>query len=203
MSVRSAEAMCDLAHLRRLLGQRLMRHTLQAPVAELRLSADEVLPLTEHNRSWLPDSPADTERSQRELLETLAARLGPGRVLRPRLRPDHRPEHMGDWVSASDAPPARPRASTPPSWPQPLFLLPEPQRLVVREHRPHYRGALELLLGPQRIEAGWWHRDDSADQMLAVFRDYWIAQSPQAGVLSVFRTRLSGEHAWYLHGFFA
>lgn len=203
MAVRSAEAMSELAHLRRLLGQRLARHTLQAPVAELRLTADEVLPVTEHNRSWLPDNPSDTERSQRELLETLAARLGPERVLRPRLQPDHRPEHMGEWVSASDAPAVRPRTQAKPSWPQPLFLLPEPLRLVVREHRPQYRGALELLLGPQRIEAGWWHRDDAADRMFGVFRDYWIAQSPQAGVLSVFRTRLSGEHAWYLHGFFS
>lgn len=203
MSVRSAEAMSDLAHLRRLLGQRLARHSLQAPVAELRLSADEVMPITEHSRSWLPDAPAETERSQRELLETLAARLGPERVLRPRLRPDHRPEHMSDWVSASDAPATRVRAPAHASWPQPVFLLPEPLRLVVREYRPHYRGALQLLLGPQRIEGGWWHRDDSADRMFTVFRDYWVAQSPQAGVLCVFRTRLDGEHAWYLHGFFA
>lgn len=201
VQVRTAHALRDMRHLSRLLAEHLAQLTLAAPVAELRLRLDEARPLPHSSASWLPD-PAVQGEALQQLLERLAARLGPQRVLRPRAQADHRPEHANQWVSAL-APAAPHSASVPPAWAQPVFLLPEPLRLVVREHRPQYRGALDLLLGPQRVEGGWWHRDDGSDRMFTVFRDYWVAQSPQAGVLSVFRTRLSGEHAWYLHGFFA
>jgi protein ImuB len=201
VQVRTAHALRDMRHLSRLLSEHLAQLTLAAPVAELRLRLDEAQPLPHSSASWLPD-PAVQGEALQQLLERLAARLGEQRVLRPQAQADHRPEQANRWVSALA--PATPRAASVwPSWPQPVFLLPEPQRLGVREHRPQYRGALELLLGPQRVEGGWWHRDDSAERMFTVFRDYWVAQSPQAGVLCVFRTRLSGEHAWYLHGFFA
>jgi protein ImuB len=201
LQVRTAHALRDLGHLSRLLSEHLAQQTLAAPVAELRLRLDEAQPLPHSTASWLPDSAVQGEALQ-QLLERLAARLGPQRVLRPQPQADHRPEHANQWVSALT--PASSRAAAVlPSWPQPVFLLPEPQRLGVREHRPHYRGALELLLGPHRIEDGWWHRDEGAQRMHTVFRDYWVAQSAQAGLLCVFRTRLTDEHAWYLHGFFA
>ena len=201
VQVRTAHAMRDMRHLSRLLSEHLAQQTLAAPVAELRLRLDESQPLPHSSASWLPD-PAVQGEALQQLLERLAARLGAQRVLRPQAQADHRPEHANRWVSALA--PAAARAPTVlPSWPQPVFLLPEPQRLGVREHRPQYRGALELLLGPHRIEGGWWHRDDTAQQMHAVFRDYWVAHSAQSGLLCVFRTRLSDEHAWYLHGFFA
>jgi protein ImuB len=38
---------------------------------------------------------------------------------------------------------------------------------------------------------------------LNVQRDYWLAQSPQAGLLAVFQQRLAGdETGWFLHGHF-
>ena len=56
--------------------------------------------------------------------------------------------------------------------------------------------------GPHRIEAGWW--DD-----LPAARDYYLASSPRAGLLWVYRTRShtqAGEllhEQWFLHGLFA
>ncbi|MDH0868094.1 hypothetical protein N5D62_26670, partial [Mitsuaria sp. GD03876] len=29
---------------------------------------------------------------------------------------------------------------------------------ALRDHRPHYQGALTLLVGPDRVEGGWWDR---------------------------------------------
>ena len=110
---------------------------------------------------------------------------------------------MCRWQDATlPLPPARhgvPGTDTP----QPGFLLATPLKLAVRAHRPLYQGELRLLLGPQRVEGGWWDRDDAAGTTRNVARDYWVAFSEHAGLLWIFQTRLAHEPAWYLHGVFA
>ncbi|HEY1396717.1 MAG TPA: DNA polymerase Y family protein, partial [Roseateles sp.] len=95
--------------------------------------------------------------------------------------------------------------------------LDPPLRLAVRDHRPHYQGALTLLIGPDRLEGGWWDRVPAKDKQpqhhRQVTRDYWIAVNENAGVLAVYQERLPGAgnegddkdtvQAWYLHGMYA
>ena len=109
---------------------------------------------------------------------------------------------MGRWQPAAQA---LPREAWPgaPAGPQPSLLLDRPLKLLVRQHRPLYQGELQLLLGPQRVEGGWWDRDDAGGTTRNVARDYWVAFSEHAGLLWVFQTRLAHEPAWYLHGVFA
>ena len=90
----------------------------------------------------------------------------------------------------------------------PTWLLPVPQRLVVRQSIPHYHGELTLLAGPQRLETGWLEGEPA-------LRDYYMARSPQAGLVWVYRERLAAHTetasgpsdpdalAWFLHGLFA
>lgn len=95
----------------------------------------------------------------------------------------------------------------------PTWLLPVPQRLVVRqspsrESIPCYHGELTLLAGPQRLETGWLDGEPA-------LRDYYMARSPHAGLVWVYRERLAahteaasgpsdpGALAWFLHGLFA
>ena len=90
-----------------------------------------------------------------------------------------------------------PQAALYPSW-----LLPSPKRLLVQQGQPQYQGALELLTGPHRLEAGWLEAADCA------LRDYFVARSTHAGLLWVYRERLAGSGGqssahWYLHGLFA
>ena len=189
-------------HLARLLGEHLARTTLRAPVGELTLQALEVQPLAPPSGSLLPDA-GSTEAALGEALERLAARLGPARVLRPVLAEDHRPECMQHWRAATEpaARAAPARASAEPT-PQPAWLLPQPIKLVVREHRPVYRRTLQLIAGPHRVEGGWWQR--AGEQHRHVQRDYFVALDEEAGVLWVFQQRLADEQtAWYLHGVFA
>lgn len=202
LTVRTAEPTRAVDHLSRLLAEHLARVTLAAPVGDLRLTADTVRALPQRSDSWLPDATAGQE-SLAHVLERLSVRLGENRVLRPRLCADHRPEHAGCWQPVGEPLPPGARAVPPPAWPQPALLLAQPLRLLVRQHRPLYQGELQLLLGPQRVEGGWWDRDESSGHTRHAVRDYWVARSAQAGLLWVFQTRLADEPAWYLHGMFA
>ena len=209
--VRTAQPSRDLAHLSRLLAEHLAHVQLLAPVGNLELSALEDHLLAPPTLALLP-SPQQAQDDVRLTLERLAARLGANRVLRPVIQADHRPEHMCAWQPASAALPRRPAPLSP--WPQPSFLLPTPLRLHTRHHRPVYQGSLQLLLGPHRIEGGWWDRSVATTGQVA--RDYWVAQSAHAGLLWVFQTRpgdggsasseadsATAEPTWFLHGHFA
>ncbi|MDQ7743295.1 Y-family DNA polymerase [Hydrogenophaga pseudoflava] len=201
LTVRTAEATREAGHLARLLAEHLSHVVLAAPVGDLRLTAEGVVPLAPQSASWLPGD-ARSQEPLAQVLERLAARLGEDRVVRPVLCEDHRPEAMGRWQPAAQV---LPREAWPvqPAGPQPTLLLARPLKLLVRQHRPIYQGELQLLLGPQRVEGGWWDRDETAGQARHAVRDYWVARSPLAGVLWVFQTRLADEPAWFLHGVFA
>ena len=59
--------------------------------------------------------------------------------------------------------------------------------------------ALQLLSGPERVEAGWWHA-------APVARDYFIAAEASGSLVWIYRDRLPalpGEVHWYLQGRFA
>ena len=205
----------DIQHLSRLLQAHLAHVHLAAPVGELSLHAHQHEPLQEGSASLLPDKTADGESLQ-QVLERISARLGAHLVQRPVLHADHRPEWQVQWQAAAEAHTAT--SAAPPPLPQPSFLLAEPLRLLQDGNsQPQYQGPLQLLVGPQRLEGGWWHRspsflaahdaDNSAPAVQVshtAIRDYWVACSAHAGLLWVFHTRLSHDtSAWFLHGIFA
>ena len=203
LTIRTAAPTRDLEHLCRLLAEHLVKVDLLAPVGDLRLVADDVVTLDEKSGSLLPDE-TQTAESLQLVLERIAARLGPERVLRPVLTEDHRLEWMQMWQPAPK--PLRRKASDPVDMPQPSWILTPPLKLATRGPRPMYQGVLLLLTGPHRVEGGWWHRIGEGEQACTghVQRDYWVALSEHAGVLWVYHERLAGdETAWYLHGMFA
>ena len=85
---------------------------------------------------------------------------------------------------------------------RPVWLLPRPEPLPERQSRPWLDGQpLQLLSGPERIEAGWW------DAGLAE-RDYFIAQAGDGALVWIYRARLPLLAAvpapgWFLQGRFA
>ena len=203
LTIRTAEPSRNLEHLCRLLAEHHAKVELLAPVGDLQLDAREVVSLDEKSASLLPDE-IQAGESLQLVLERIAARLGPERVLRPVLTDDHRLEWMQMW---QPVPKPVPRKGVGPiDMPQPTWVLREPLKLATRGHRPLYQGILHLLTGPHRVEGGWWHRLGEGEQAKTghVQRDYWVALSEHAGVLWVFQERLaSDETAWYLHGVFA
>jgi protein ImuB len=90
--------------------------------------------------------------------------------------------------------------------PRPVWLLPEPLPLAERDSLPLLDGkSLQLLSGPERIEAGWW---DGAPAV----RDYFIALASDGSLVWLWRSRLpkltpegeeESEVQWFLQGRFA
>lgn len=205
LHIRTAEATRDLQHLTRLLGEHLARTTLAAPVVAIRLEAPQTELLATQSVGLLPEDLREGETLQ-QFIERVSARLGPERVLRGQLIADHRPQHMQRWQpAATAAAPTRKKPKLPPYLQlHPPWLLREPLRLAVQGERPIYQGPLTLLAGPERLESGWWSLMSAAEaegQELAL-RDYYVARSPHAGLLWVYRRRSAGEPAWFLQGMY-
>ena len=203
LTVRTAQPTRDIEHLTRLLAEHLSKVQLLAPVGDLELIAADVQSLEDKGLTLFPE-PQQAGESLALVLERIAARLGPDKVLRPVVTEDHRIEWMCHWQPAPEPRPRKLRRGV--DIAQPTFVLPEPLRLATRADRPLYQGALVMLAGPHRIEGGWWDRTvvDGQAETRNVLRDYWVALSEHAGVLWVFQTRLANEEtAWFLHGTFA
>ncbi len=203
--VRTAQPTQNVEHLSRLLSENLAKVQLLAPAGDLVLSATEVVSIIEESRSLIPDDRA-TAQSLGLTLERIEARLGKGRVLRPVLTEDSRVEWMNRWQPLNAARPTTKVRQVP--GPQPTWILRKPLKLDVKDEYPLYQGPLQMLLGPERVEGGWWHRITDADgqiRSLNVTRDYWVALSKHAGALWIFQQRLPKDVAasWYLHGLFA
>jgi protein ImuB len=214
LELRTAQATQDMQHLQRLLGEQLARVTLPAPVLYLRLRTRQTQPLGGESHSLLPEDLRQGD-SLHQMLERVAARLGPAQVLCVHTQADHRPEHMQYWQpweppsqpenaikrGAAYARPVRAEVLNDHASLYPAWLLPAPLRLAVHQGNPQYQGPLDLLVGPQRLESGWLDG-------VATLRDYYVARSAVAGLVWVFRERLASEASddgpcWFLHGLFA
>lgn len=207
--IRLAEASAAPAHLLSLCKERLARSPLIAPVLTLRLDITQTAPHVPQSGSLLPE-PGRARQDFVQLMERVAARLGDEHVRRLQVRGDHRPEAA--FVSVPYGAPVRAAATADgatsgtsrhlpdgerPLPPRPAWLLDAPQRLSVQQERPWRQGPLQLVSGPERIEAGWWEPG-------TVTRDYFIAADTQGALLWVFRERpvKGADAAWYLHGLF-
>ncbi|MGJ7543706.1 DNA polymerase Y family protein [Variovorax sp. LT1R16] len=210
ITVRTAEPTQDMAHLRRLMSERLALTKLAAPASWLRLRSLDTQPWAGASTSFLPEDNRKGDKLH-EMVERLSARLGPRAVQVPVPQADHRPEAMQDWRPALQkvVPPAKKaHARQQPDSLLPPWLLREPLPLEMRDGHPWYQGRLQQLIGPQRLEAGWWGDGVQDEGGHPALRDYYVAQSPEAGLVWVFRQRPSrrGEAdgvRWFLQGIYA
>jgi protein ImuB len=201
LALRTSQPTQDMRHLRRLASEQLARTAISAPANFLRLRTLETVPWGGRTTSLLPEDHKPGEKLH-QLVERLSVRLGERNVTVASARQDHRPEAMQEWVPAIAGPRTQSTECKEEDALYPSWLLREPLRLQVKGDQPFYQGALQLLTRARRIEAAWW--DPSSTE--PVLRDYFVARSGKAGLLWIFRERLSADqdHAqWYLHGLYA
>lgn len=228
LPVRTAQPTHELAHLRRLLAENLARTPLAAPANQITLRALETAPLPHASAHLLPPDGSSAAGDQEgeawhQLVERLSARLGADAVQSVTLLADHRPECMQRWQPMAGAGPVpAPKALQGEHVPEavlwPTWLLRTPQRLAMQGHRPCYQGALRMLAGPHRFDAAWWEEGGSTpeadengpgERSGLVQRDYFVALSPGAGRVWIFRERLAYAPAgasrdrWFLQGLYA
>ena len=222
LTVELAEPGIDATQLQLLLRERLARCTLPAPTLELSLHCHRWVQAEAPSGELFPSRQSQREGLQR-LLERLRARLGDEGVLRLQPLADHRPEHAQHLRAATTTitstitstianphsntrhagpPAARSAEAAPPpaggALPlhRPAWLLPEPLPLHERGALPLLGGRpLQILSGPERIEAGWWDADLAA-------RDYFIARDHAGALVWIYRTRLAAPGGWFLQGRF-
>ena len=226
LEIALAEPSRDSAHLLVLLRERLAQLQLPAPTLELCLQAEDISKRAPPNTELFATAQNEQEGLTR-LVERLQARLGAGRVQRLVALQDHRPERASAWREADAATVGGDRSSAKGgarkarvasvttttglspevAWtaPRPVWLQPA-EPLAERASRPLLEGRpLQLLSGPERIEAGWW------DAALAG-RDYFIAATADGALVWIYRERLplsrsanedeASASGWFLHGHF-
>ncbi|MCI0150361.1 DNA polymerase Y family protein [Paraburkholderia sediminicola] len=183
-------------HLVRLLKERLHRIELTAPVIALRLDASRVESAAPASDALFPE-PGGSKEDHARLLELLVARLGEENVLRPAPTADHRPEVANRWVPVTHK---AKQEELPEGLPRPTWMLDNPVRLLMRQHRPFYGSSLRMVSPGERIEAGWFDGE-------LVTRDYFVAQAEDTSCYWIYRERVSSrdaeeEQRWFLHGLF-
>jgi protein ImuB len=197
LRLRFAEPVSRVERMSGLLGERLARTDLPAPVRAVRLRSGPPLQVHEATAEIFVRERRNAAGAL-QLVERLRARLGESAVHGLCVVPEHRPEKNGDILLFSHAPPAPRQAAARkkgecPHFFRPLWLLAEPEPLDGGE-APHYEGRLEIEEGPERIESGWWDGGD-------VRRDYYVARTPAGVRVWVFRERRPAGR-WFLHGVF-
>jgi protein ImuB len=197
----------DANRLVQLLAERLDRVRLPEPAVALSLAVERLLPFAAANESFLPPAPdTQTGIDWLKLAETLHARLGSARVFQLQALDDHRPERA--WRAVPIAVDAAERiAPAHATGGRPLLIVPQPVPLPDRDDAdapPRCGGALRLIAGPERIEAGWWDLASPAfgQPRGAVARDYFVARNPRGQTLWIYRD-LAAPRGWFLHGLFA
>ncbi|TFZ08782.1 Y-family DNA polymerase [Ramlibacter humi] len=201
LPVRTAQPTQDMAHLRRLVSEHLDRATLAAPANHLRLRSLDTVPWGGATTSLLPQDRVEGERLH-EFVERLSVRLGEDSIVVPCAHEDHRPECRQHWAPARghEATPAAGSDALYPTW-----LLPAPLKLRMQGETPCFGGPLRRLARMYRVETSWWEEAGPS------LRDYFIARSPQAGLVWIYRERPpsmaqeleKNQFDWYLQGLYA
>jgi protein ImuB len=178
----------DAEHFTLLLRERFTGLELAEPVREIALRAEDIVPLPGRNLGLALEQSKPPGQWE-HLVERLRARLGTEAVCGIASRAEHRPERAGVIANMGQ------KQLQLDFGERPFWLLEFPRPLAEIGAVPSLEGPLELLVGPERIESGWWDGDDVA-------RDYFVARMQNEALVWIYRER-HGEGGWYLHGVFA
>lgn len=191
-----AAATANVAHIVKLMHEHLSKLTLCAPVRDVVIRVDRLLPAPATSLplfASMTTARGNVNRcdDQARLLEQLRARLGENAIGSITPMCDYRPERAHSvhaaviGVASSGVSPPATLAT------RPFWLLESPRSISLR---PGARRPQHLLRGPELIEAGWWDEQP-------VHRAYYHARSTDGALAWISRDRDTPD-AWQLHGLF-
>jgi protein ImuB len=203
-----AKPVRDIKRLTRLLCDKLETVDPGFGVETMVLAAPMAEPLTWKSVATDLTTPATPDIA--DLVDTLANRLGPGRLYRAAPAQSDVPERSVRRVEPTGPPTGE---TWPVHWPRPTRLLARPERIDALALLPDqpptaftWRGVRRRVKradGPERIFGEWWRRDGEVDAV----RDYFHLEDEAGERFWVFR-RGDGEQpgtgdlTWFLHGLF-
>jgi protein ImuB len=206
----------DPAYVAKLLKAKLETVDPGFGIEVVSLAAGTVAPLALSQTRLDGASSNDTKLTA--VVDTLANRLGPGRLWRAAPRQSHVPER-----AVAMMPPLHKKDIT--SWvrdpaaPRPLRLLPRPEPIEATALLPdeppilfRWRGTVHRIRaasGPERIAQEWWRYappdENDARPEADRLRDYYRVEDADGTRFWVFRVGLHGSGGtphWFLHGLF-
>ncbi len=194
LDIRLGQAQVNKSNFLNLTRIQLEKLCLDQGIHTVDLRADHFVPANNNSQDLFAHAnqsePLDT------LLDKLQARLGQGTVYCIDCEPQHLPEQASKTtaVRLSETKPKPLASERRTEYPaRPAWLLREPARIQQREQCLYWRGRLDLLQGPERIETAWW----SAPQQ----RDYYIAEHEEGSLYWVYQDIPS--KTWYVQGLFS
>lgn len=167
------------------------------------------------------DAKAEPSRDIGALLDRLAVRYGPERLLGFAAGDSHVPERAGRLTPRGEAhttdtaPWPATEPGEPPQRPLLLFDPPQPVEVIAAvpdgpPRRFRWRGNVHRIVrqeGPERIAREWWRRRDGHAANPGRSRDYYRIEDEQGCRFWLFRLGLyerePGLPEWYVHGVFA
>jgi protein ImuB len=206
----------DAAHLWSLVKHRLEAAHLGFGVEGVAVRAGQVVRLAhEQSVAWgnevritnRPGGPSSAEVGR--LVDTLSARMGPGRVLRVLAAESHLPERafVHEAVTRLDRPRRPGAAAVDADRPSLLLASPVPADVVllvpdgpIASVCARGRGAsvrVVTCIGPERIEGRWW-RGGTGRRWENGARDYFQVQTDHGEWLWLFRC--GSDRSWFVHG---
>ena len=203
-----AKPVRDIKRLTRLLCDKLETVDPGFGVETMVLAAPMAEPL-----AWKPvatDLTTPATPDVADLMDTLANRLGPGRLYRAAPAQSDVPERSVRRVEPTGPPTGE---TWPAHWPRPTRLLARPERIDTLALLPDqpptaftWRGVRRRVKradGPERIFGEWWRRDGEVDAV----RDYFQLEDDAGERFWVFRRgdgerAVTGDLTWFMHGIF-
>lgn len=167
---------------------------------EWAFSSIELISDSLHDKRLYERDLFDTEHDKEsinQLLDKLLNRLGHSALYKVSAQAEHLPELVNLRHPVEHKPieqfEEKERRALADFKDEPLWLLPQPKRLMHQGKQPVYQGKLTLIHGPNRISSHWWTELQS--------RDYYIFRQQSGRLIWVYYDRIH-KH-WYLHGLYA
>jgi protein ImuB len=204
--------LAEAEHFLELVQMQLQQTSLPGAVRQVDVRATRTARREPHQHEFFADAGRMRARDLALLIDRLGSRLGPDRILWPRLRATAQPERAyrlipltnraAHTAAPSTASPVRQcEALGPNDRPLQLHTPPVPLDVLavapdgppIRFHMQNRVHQVTRFWGPERIETGWWR-----GRMIR--RDYYRVETPTGQRFWLFRHSNDGQ--WFLHGTF-